>query len=239
MFGFIVNRPTFFGGNFTYGDLAEKFGWPAVIISTLTYPVLLAFGKLLAYPIWLPIEPKMISNSFFSYPGHDDLYRKRFYTSLESLPTFPPAWNAVVDDSMFYECFWGIFINCLNCEVNEHYYKLTTHPLSWIHGTVFVEFSEAEKVYGHRLRFYIYSGGLNAYNPINMIVGLFLFGSIKFFTSHSMKPFMTENGVQVHKMELTELPEKDLRPDGSSPFPPSLFDILNKSKDESSPLLAA
>mmetsp|Transcript_20780 Transcript_20780/g.51532 ORF Transcript_20780/g.51532 Transcript_20780/m.51532 type:complete len:357 (-) Transcript_20780:288-1358(-) len=41
------------GGKITHAELATKFGWGSVIISTILFPLLFLWSRLLAFPIWL------------------------------------------------------------------------------------------------------------------------------------------------------------------------------------------
>ena len=72
-----------YGGNLTHAELAQKFGWPSVIISILTLPAFFLFSRLLAFPVflcrkWKPVTLKDVITYSPQLDKRQDVHWKYF-----------------------------------------------------------------------------------------------------------------------------------------------------------------
>lgn len=224
------------GGSMTHKELAEKFGWPSVIISIILLPLLLLWSKLLAFPVWISMfvksGPVYTTKALYNYPGKDDLVFDKVYTTSKPTTGIPTGWNSHMDikGGKFFESFWGL-IQVLDMEYisdpDNRRAVISPTFLTWLVVTnVFVEFPKAP-VYEHRVRFYFPLDGPNAKNPFTTISIAFAGLAINYFNNTSFVPFKEANGLTA--TVLASPPEEDqskIRPDGSM--------IYEKSDDKKS-----
>lgn len=235
-----------YGGSMTHAELAEKFGWPSVILSILLLPFSLLWSRIIAFPVWLNYffesKPKYTIENILTYPcKHNDLFRKKFYESPQKKTTgLVSGWNCHVDEEggKFFESFFGI-INCLDIEVNEERFVITPNSLSWLSlSKVFVEFDEGPRgTYGHRVRFYFPLDGPNFYNPFTWGTIAFTAVAMTWFSKRSFKEFKEKYDVKTKSAYFPAEPEGKKRNDESVQYKIEVPSAINHFFRYAQPLL--
>lgn len=221
----IAKVKSIYGGNMTAGELAVKFGWVSVIVSTLANPILMWWSNMLAFPIWLPQswgtnKLKLFSMSVFSYYEEPNVFRRKVYHSPKNAASYATGWNGWnchVDSEggKFYESFFGV-LHCLECKDHGSHLHITPNPkFSWLPVTVFVEFCQRKgNCYGHRVRFFFPLDGPNKYNPFTWITVAFVGLALFWFSNCAFKDFKIEHDVDVNNpTPLDEKSEDDKKGD--------------------------
>ena len=153
-----------YGGSMTHAELAKRFGWPSVIISTALLPFNLFWSKLFASPVSLKSKPKY---------------------------TFE---NCLIDEEggKFFQSSCGI-IHCLDIQVkrdiNNRISRMIVTPnfLSWLTlDDGYMEFANTPQgTFGHRLRFFYPLDGPNMYNPFAFHIEGFVVSGMGYFSNVS------------------------------------------------------
>lgn len=211
------------GGSKTHAELAQKFGWPSIIITIILYPFLYLFSKLIAFPFWLeyiwPSKNWYGLKTQYHY-DKEDFIRKEIYTSLETHTTFPAGFIpfADVEGGKWIESFFGI-IHAADLDTNDNRMIITPNPHRTIFpATCWLEFPDAP-VKEHCVRFYFPILGPNIINPFMWIAMTYLNVSVFWFALISVPPFFKREGCRVTNTVMPPAEDKNkMLADGSIPY---------------------
>ena len=139
------------GSKFTYSDLAHKFGWASVILTSVLFPVTVTFRYLFAFPFWLgllPKNPMILVKTIFQHPSHPDFMRRHLYINREAVTPQMSPFNILLDEEggYWFEHFWGI-IHVLKCDVSkeDQSYKMSPIVQSLLRVDCTIDFIKDKK----------------------------------------------------------------------------------------------